>query len=279
MTKKQYTFIDLFAGIGGFHLALRKLGCKCVFASELQSELQDLYSQNFGMKCNGDINKIDIEHDIPTHDILCAGFPCQPFSQAGKQEGFNDQKDRGNLFYKIMEILEFHKPEFVFLEHVPNLKSHDKCNTYRVIHKELSKLYEVADDIISPHYFGIPQHRNRIYIVGRLWNAGGLTGFSFPEHKERPECKIQDILHPEDTDYMSLRGMTRKHLAAWEHFLKLMAKNKVAIPSFPIWAMEFGATYDYQGLAPYYQQRRQMDNKRGKSGECITSKSILPVYV
>lgn len=111
---KQYRFIDLFAGLGGFHLALEKLGCKCVFASELQKELQELYFQNYGIKCHGDINQVNIGNEIPSHDILCAGFPCQPFSKAGKQEGFNDQQDRGNLFYKIMEILEFHKPEFVF---------------------------------------------------------------------------------------------------------------------------------------------------------------------
>ena len=124
-------FIDLFAGLGGFHLALEKLGCECVFASEIQPELQSLYERNFGMKCSGDINEIDITKDIPDHDILCAGFPCQPFSQAGKQQGFDDQKRRGNLFYKIWEILECKKPEFVFLENVPNLKSHDNKNTYK----------------------------------------------------------------------------------------------------------------------------------------------------
>ena len=102
-------FIDLFAGLGGFHLALEKLGCECVFASEIQPELQSLYERNFGMKCSGDINEIDITKDIPDHDILCAGFPCQPFSQAGKQQGFDDQKRRGNLFYKIWEILECKK--------------------------------------------------------------------------------------------------------------------------------------------------------------------------
>lgn len=81
---KQYRFIDLFAGLGGFHLALEKLGCKCVFASELQQELQKLYFLNHGIKCHGDINQVNIENDIPSHDILCAGFPCQPFSKAGK---------------------------------------------------------------------------------------------------------------------------------------------------------------------------------------------------
>lgn len=158
----------MFAGLGGFHLALEKLGCKCVFASELQQELQELYFQNHGIKCHGDINQVNIGNDIPSHDILCAGFPCQPFSKAGKQEGFNDQQDRGNLFYKIMEILEFHKPEYVFWENVSNLKTHDNHNTYQVIYEKLSSLYDVQDAIISPHYFGIPQHRNRIYIVGRL---------------------------------------------------------------------------------------------------------------
>ncbi|WP_081741556.1 DNA cytosine methyltransferase [Bacteroides reticulotermitis] len=147
-------FIDLFAGLGGFHLALEKLGHKCVFASEIISELRELYQTNHGMECSGDINAIKIK-DIPKHDILCAGFPCQPFSQAGFQRGFEDEKS-GNFFYKIMEILEHHKPEFVFLENVPNLKTHDGGKTYEIIHTTLETLYDVREDIISPHYFGIP---------------------------------------------------------------------------------------------------------------------------
>lgn len=240
---KKLTFIDLFAGLGGFHLALQKLGHKCVFASELMSELRDLYEINHNLKCAGDINNICIK-DIPKHDILCAGFPCQPFSQAGSQQGFNDQKERGNLFYKIMEILEFHKPEFVFLENVPNLKSHDNGNTYKVIHDSLEKLYEIKDDIISPHYFGIPQHRTRIYIVGRLKTKGGLKGFNFHDHSIRPECNINDIITSDDTDYMTLRDTTRKHLEVWQEFLDLLDENNSQLPTFPIWAMEFGATYN-----------------------------------
>jgi len=198
---RELKFIDLFAGLGGFHLALNKLEHKCVFASELMSELRNLYKTNHNLDCSGDINEVDIQKDIPRHDVLCAGFPCQPFSQAGSQQGFNDEKDRGNLFYKIMEILEHHKPEFVFLENVPNLKSHDNGNTYKVIKETLETLYEIKDDIISPHYFGIPQHRTRIYIVGRLKTMGGLKGFEFPEHTERPECSINDIIVPDDDDY------------------------------------------------------------------------------
>jgi DNA (cytosine-5)-methyltransferase 1 len=113
--------------------------------------------------------------------------------------GFKDEK-RGNLFYKIMEILEFHKPEFVFLENVPNLKSHDGGNTYKVIHNELSRLYEVKEDILSPHYFGVPQHRTRFYIVGRLKEKGGLKDFTFPNHDERPECDINTIIIADDDD-------------------------------------------------------------------------------
>src|SRR5690606_18180231 len=123
-------FVDLFAGLGGFHLALAKLGHECVFASELMPELRSLYKTNHGIECAGDINLVDIERDIPTHDILCAGFPCQPFSQAGAQLGLNDPKN-GNLFYKIMEILELHEPEYVFLENVPNLRGHDDGNTWK----------------------------------------------------------------------------------------------------------------------------------------------------
>lgn len=279
-----YKFIDLFAGLGGFHLALEQLGCKCVFASELQQDLRTLYESNFGMKCAGDINLINIEKDIPSHDILCGGFPCQPFSQAGKQQGFQDEKERGNLFNKIMEVLEFHKPEFVFLENVPNLKSHDKGNTYRVIHEKLSMLYEVKEDIISPHYFGIPQHRTRMYIVGRLKSRGGLQTFAFPKHEERPDCDISQILIPEDTGYMSLRPVTRKHMAAWQKFLDLLSQNKSTLPTFPIWAMEFGATYDYEGVAPYFQKRQQLSGKKGKFGEDIVGNSkddflqLLPIY-
>ena len=107
-----YKFIDLFAGLGGFHLALEQLGCKCVFASELQQDLRTLYESNFGMKCAGDINLINIEKDIPSHDILCGGFPCQPFSAAGLGLGFEDT--RGTLFFEIERILKKKKGHMVF---------------------------------------------------------------------------------------------------------------------------------------------------------------------
>lgn len=280
---QAYTFIDLFAGLGGFHLALSDLGCNCVFASELQPDLRELYYYNFGMQCHGDINDIDIEA-IPQHDILCAGFPCQPFSKAGKQQGFDDDKLRGNLFYIIMKILRKHKPEFVFLENVPNLKTHDDGNTYHVIYSNLTELYDVKDDILSPHYFGIPHHRNRIYIVGRLKEKGGLEDFEFPVHDERPLCNIDSIIIPEDTDYMSLRESTRTHIKAWQKFLDLLSSYNKPLPSFPIWAMEFGANYDFEGKAPVHQGKQNLLGKRGGFGEIISGHSLddclqmLPIY-
>lgn len=278
-----YRFIDLFAGVGGFHLALKDLGCECVFASELQPDLQALYKTNFNMECSGDINKVNIETDIPPHDILCGGFPCQPFSKAGKREGFGD-KDRGNLFYRIMEILDYHQPEFVLLENVSNLRSHDEGKTYKKIYELLSEKYDVADSIISPHTFGIPQHRKRIYIVGRLKSQGGLEGFTFPVAHDEDKCSIKSIVIQDDTDYMSLRDITRKHMEVWQNFLDLLSAHGEALPTFPIWAMEFGATYDFEGAAPYYQKTCQFPNKRGKFGKPLTGNCKddylldLPVY-
>lgn len=285
MGKKEFTFIDLFAGLGGFHLAMQKLGGKCVFASEWKDDLQELYTKNFKMPCHGDINDVDIKKEIPQKfDLLCAGFPCQPFSKAGKQQGFNDEKERGNLFWKIKEILESHKPEYILLENVPNLQTHKGGNTWKVIEENLEELYDVKTDIISPHNFGIPQHRNRFYIVGRLKSKGGLKNFSFPEHSDDKPCDIKTIICEEDTDYMSLRNQTRAHLNAWSNFLKILTDNNIEIPSFPIWAMEWGATYEYENTPPCRQQRRTLEGKRGKFGKVMHGHSKddlllqLPIY-
>ena len=194
---RKLKFIDLFAGLGGFHLALSDLGHKCVFASELNQELRELYERNHKTKIQGDINQVDI-NSIPAHDILCAGFPCQPFSKAGAQLGLDDPRN-GNLFYRIMEILNEHEPEYLFLENVANLKGHDDGNTWKVIHKELSKLYDVREEILSPHHFGIPQHRSRIYIVGRIKKKGGLKDFQFPEKQENENVSIHNIIIKSDS--------------------------------------------------------------------------------
>ena len=170
--KKKIKFIDLFAGIGGFHLALKSLGMECVFTSEIDEFAKKTYAANFKDKYlnnpnlfAGDIWKVDFKK-IPDFDILCAGFPCQPFSQAGQKKGFKDNKD-GNLFFSIEEILRTKKPAVFFLENVRHLKNHDGGKTFKVIYKSLQNLnYTFDHKIIKASDFGLPQHRPRIYMVG-----------------------------------------------------------------------------------------------------------------
>jgi DNA (cytosine-5)-methyltransferase 1 len=277
---KKLKFIDLFAGLGGFHKALHELGHECVFASELDEELRSLYEKNHNIKTNGDINKVEL-NSIPPHDILCAGFPCQPFSKAGSQLGLNDPNN-GNLFYRIMEILEIHKPEYLFLENVPNLKGHDRGNTWNVINKELSKLYEIKDEILSPHHFGIPQHRSRFYIVGRLKSIGGLNDFKFPEKETHNRISIKDIILHDDDDFMSIREDTQNHLTVWQEFLNNLKPNEV--PRFPIWAMEFGANYPFEDKAPIKLKISDLKGKKGAFGTNINGNTLeemiqyLPKY-
>lgn len=276
----ELKFIDLFAGLGGFHLALHALGHKCVFASELSSELRELYTRNHNTEINGDINLVNVSL-IPSHDILCAGFPCQPFSKAGAQLGLEDPRN-GNLFYKIAEILRYHKPEFIFLENVANLKGHDNGNTWQVINAELSKLYDVKDEILSPHHFGIPQHRSRFYIVGRLKEKGGLQDFNFPEKEEKDNISIHNIIISDDEDFMTIRENTKNHLVVWQEFLNNLKPDEV--PRFPIWAMEFGADYPFENKAPVYLSAKELKNKKGTFGTLIQGNSFddmlkcLPIY-
>jgi DNA (cytosine-5)-methyltransferase 1 len=272
---KQLKFIDLFAGLGGFHLALEELGHKCVFASELSVDLQNLYCENFiGTPVFGDITKIPLS-EIPQHDILCAGFPCQPFSQAGKRLGFNEH--RGNLFDNIMGILDYHKPGYVILENVQNLKNHDGGNTWKVIFNKLNSIYDVKEAILSPHQFGIPQHRTRIYIVCKLKKANNpfpLSQFEFP--KPEPNiCDIKSIIDVNSSNFLPLRKETRNQLNIWEEFLEQLHENGVNIPTFPIWAMEFGANYDYEDISPAHQSINQLKNKRGKFGEIINESNLI----
>ena len=172
-------FVDLFAGLGGFHVALRRLGHHCVFASELDQQLRDLYDKNFMVTLAGDIRSIDVE-DIPAHDLLCAGFPCQPFSKAGDQSGL-DHPRWGDLFFHILRIVQHHKPRYVILENVPNFERHDRGRTWeQAAMLRQAEGYDIDQKRLSPHRFGIPQIRERIFIVG---DRDGLSGFSWPSEK------------------------------------------------------------------------------------------------
>ncbi|MEI8272954.1 MAG: DNA (cytosine-5-)-methyltransferase [Paludibacter sp.] len=272
---RKLTFIDLFAGLGGFHLALEQLGCECVFASELKEDLRRLYNINFpDTPIFGDITKINPE-DVPAHNILCAGFPCQPFSQAGKRQGFDDEKDRGNLFDYICAILEIHRPEYVLLENVSNLKGHDHGNTWITIKAKLEELnYEVFDPkILSPHEFGIPQHRRRIYIVCRNKDFGTIDGFTFP--RTRPmQCDITKIIDVNETQIQKLKPESHNQLAIWQEFIDLTIKNGDSLPSFPIWAMEFGANYEFEVKPPAFQNLEDLVGRKGKFGQEVTGSTV-----
>jgi DNA (cytosine-5)-methyltransferase 1 len=180
----RFNFIDLFCGIGGFRIAMQNAGGKCLFSSDWDKYSKITYTANFGEKPYGDIHKIAVA-DIPKHDILCAGFPCQPFSIAGvskknslgRKHGFEDEK-QGNLFFTIAEILDYHKPSAFILENVKNLKSHDGGHTFEVIYRTLTEAlgYQVYYQIVDAKCF-VPQHRERIFLVG----FKPKREFKFPE--------------------------------------------------------------------------------------------------
>lgn len=166
--KPKFTFIDLFAGIGGFRIAMQNLGGKCIYSSEWDNQAQKTYLANFGEVPFGDITKETTKRYIPDDfDILCAGFPCQAFSLAGKRKGF--EETRGTLFFDVAEILRRKQPKGIFLENVKGLKIHDKGRTFEVIKNTLREVgYTIAEnpEIVNAMYFGVPQHRERVYIIG-----------------------------------------------------------------------------------------------------------------
>lgn len=251
----NFTFIDLFAGIGGFHQAMRYLGGECVLAAEINKECIATYKKNFHVRNNdirGDVNQIQPE-SIEPFDVLCAGFPCQPFSKAGTQKGFND-KTRGNLFYKIMDILDGHpEVKFVILENVRNLA--DKTENWDIITSELMErnFYITKSPIIlSPSDFGIPQIRERVYILGirkDIRNETILTnGFIHRNdlglEKFYKKCKLGDawdILEDSVSDDYIVPQEQELMITAWDEF---RTQTGIKVIGFPIWLDSFGLGED-----------------------------------
>ena len=218
-------FIDLFCGIGGFRIAFERAGCQCVFSSDWNEKAQDTYEANFGERPHGDIYSVP-DNAIPAHNILCAGFPCQPFSIAGvskklslgRKHGFED-KEQGNLFFRLAELIDRHRPDAFVLENVKNLKGHDKGNTFRVIWETLTShlKYHVPPPQIIDAQGLVPQHRERIFFVG----------FREPRHFEFPEFpregpKLETILDTEVPEKYTLTD----HL--WNYLQAYAAKHKAA---------------------------------------------------
>lgn len=247
---ERFRFVDLFAGLGGFHLALHRLGGRCVFAAEWKEGLRDLYELNFGLQPEGDITKVKVE-DIPVHDLLTAGFPCQPFSKAGEQLGF-ECTEQGTLFFNVVAILREKRPTYFILENVPNLLKHDEGRTWDKIQKALGAApdglgYHIRAEQFSPHDFGIPQIRERVYIVGALHD---LDGFSWPAVSSNTANTVESALDENPQDAKKLSAQVRECLDVWDEFLRACPED-VEIPSHPLWTMEWGATYPFERTTPF----------------------------
>jgi DNA (cytosine-5)-methyltransferase 1 len=240
-----FTFIDLFAGIGGLRQAMESIGGHCVFTSEWDKFSKQTYEANYrdNRPIVGDIREVAAE-DIPPHNVLCAGFPCQPFSLAGvskknslgREHGFRDEA-QGTLFFDVVRILEHHRPEAFMLENVKNLTSHDKGKTFEVIMGALQELgYSVKAQVIDAQHF-VPQHRQRIVIVGFKED----TGFTFEDLQLKPKGSITlgSILHPQNgtetaetpyTEGLDAKVNPKYTLTdkLWEYLQNYAAKHKAA---------------------------------------------------
>lgn len=254
-------FIDLFAGLGGFHQGLTRLGHQCVFASEIDPELANLYERNLGIRPAGDIR--DSYQEVPPHDILCAGFPCQPFSKAGEQKGFKCP-EWGDLFDFVIRILMRHKPTFLMLENVPNILRHADGKTWDSIGERLRALdYHVDWARLSPHMFGVPQVRERAFIIG---SRRSLDNFTWPSPTPRSSnLSIKSVLDKQPLEAKALPSYFVMYLEAWQRLLDQFPPED-QFPSFPIWAMEFGATYPYEIRTPGRLRVKDLQCFRGAFG-------------
>lgn len=263
---KSFKFIDLFSGIGGIRTAFESVGGGCVFSSEIDIHAQYTYYSNYGVVPYGDINKIDKE-SIPEHDILCGGFPCQPFSHIGKREGF-EHPTQGTMFHEILKIVDIKKPRVIFLENVHGILNHDDGKTLEVILDELSsRNYKCHHTILNASDFGVPQNRKRFYLVCFLDNnvefsfplppmtkvdigdyvEDNVVGYTISEHLQKAYLFKKDDGRPNIIDrnskgsiktlvstYHKIQRLTGTFVKGGETYLRLLSVNECkAIMGFP----------------------------------------------
>lgn len=259
----SFRFIDLFSGIGGFHQAMTRLGGECVFASEIDRACIRVYENNYGM--NPGVNIRDVrEEDIPPHDVLCAGFPCQAFSKAGKRLGLGD-RTRGTLFFEIVRILKYHHTPYILLENVRNLVSHDGGRTWKIVTESLKELgYRITETplILSPHQFGIPQVRERVVIPGKYdpGNVDTPLDIRFANLLEKEDNSIYGVLdeNVEDGTY-AVSEKEERVLQAWDEFYRGI---DLRVIGFPVWADFFRYEGNCDGMprwkADFVKKNREL---------------------
>lgn len=257
---------------------MERLGHRCVLASEIDSDLRKLYALNFGVEPHGDIRAIPLS-DIPAHDILCAGFPCQPFSKAGRQAGLSCERN-GDLASVVISWARAARPRYLLLENVPNLLRHDGGRTWRWFSQELRHAgYSLDAKVISPHEHDLPQLRERLFIVGC---RDGLDQFAWPTPSSRP-TSLRDVLDPTTGSGERIHPRIVEALEVWDAFLASYPKSRRK-PWFPIWAAEFGATYPFSTIAPLAVSSDALRTYRGTLGMPIRGETreelalALPPY-
>lgn len=251
-------FIDLFAGIGGIRIGFEKHFGKCVFSSEWDKFAQITYQENFGHKPAGDITKIH-ETLIPKFDILLAGFPCQPFSNAGLKKGFEDS--RGTLFFDIARIAKYHKPKVIFLENVKGFKNHNKGDTFNTVKLILEEMgYKIFHQVLNARDFGVPQNRERIYIVAFLDDVD----FSFPK-PQNLNVKVGDILEKEVEEKYTISDKL------WEGHQRRKIEHKSKGNGFGYSLFDNNSNYTSTISARYYKDGSEiLINQIGKNPRKVT---------
>jgi len=242
--KKKLTFVDMFCGIGGFHAAAESLGMECVFACDIDADCRKVYEHNYHIKPESDICRIN-PANVPDHDVLFAGFPCQPFSIIGNRGGFADA--RGTLFFELAKVIEAKHPKALVLENVRLLESHNEGKTLQRIKEVLTELgYQVDHRILNALNFGLPQKRERILIVGF---KGGASGFNWPD-RALPMIPLKELLEPKpDQRFFVSERIRRKRQAQHKSTVtpSIWHENKAGhISSYPFsCALRAGASYNY----------------------------------
>lgn len=247
------TSIDLFAGIGGIRLALKNNGLKCLYSNDYNKYSCQTYSANFGEIHCADLKDISAD-EIPNFDMLCGGFPCQPFSIAGvskkkslgRKHGFEDEK-QGNLFFEILRIIDYHQPKIILLENVKNLKSHDKGNTWRVIKNKLSQRnYDIFAEVIDGKYY-VPQHRERIFIVCFNRDYFPNIDFDFPKPPSERLYELKDLIKQDVDDKYTLSDKL------WNYLQKHKEKSKAKGNGFGYGIIDHDSEYTRTLSARYYK--------------------------